>query len=106
MSARQLSRGGPAIGRWGPALLPVSIGVLAAMYGFALGTHWRDVLAASPHDPGPASGLLVVAVIGGLSLVGGLVLVTSAQVRRPLIGPGLFAFGVGLICGVVIGLAV
>jgi hypothetical protein len=104
MSAGQLSRGGPAIGRWGPALLAVSIGVLAAIYGFGLGTHWRDVLAASPQDPGPASGLLVVAIIGGFSLVGGLVLMTSAQIRR-LVGPSLFAFGVGLSCGLAIGLA-
>jgi hypothetical protein len=102
MSTRLAPRDLPGMRPWIPVLAPVVTGVVAATYGVAQGTGWRQFLATSPHATGPAVGLLIVAVIGGLSLVGGLVLVTSTHSRRS-IGSSLFAFGVGLSCGVVIG---
>jgi hypothetical protein len=92
----------PGIRAWIPVIAPVFIGLVSATYGFAQAAGWRHLLAVSPSDAGPEAGLLAVAIIGCLSLVGGLLLLTSAHSRRS-IGPSLFVFGVGLTCGVAIG---
>jgi hypothetical protein len=75
-------------------------GIVAFTVGATLGTEWRAILQASPLDAAPAAGLLTIAVLGGLGIVGGLTVMTGT---RWAIGPGLFATGVGLSCGVVIG---
>jgi len=99
MSAPQLRRV-PGMPWWSPVLVFVPIGAAAAMYGFLFGSQWRAVLTASPRDPTPGAGLFVVAVVGGLGIVLGLALTVS---RWRHIGPSLFALGVGLTCGVLVG---
>jgi len=99
MSARQL-RGVPGMPWWSPILVFAPIGTAAAIYGYMIGSQWRAVLIGSPHDPAPAAGLLMVALAGGVGTVLGLALTVS---RWRHIGPSLFALGVGLTCGVVIG---
>jgi hypothetical protein len=84
-------------------LTGIVIGIIAFTIGATLGTEWRAILQASPLNAAPAAGLLTIAVIGGLGIVGGLTVMTGT---RWAIGPGLFATGVGLSCGVVIGFLV
>jgi hypothetical protein len=86
-----------------PLFTAVVAGIITFTVGTTLGTEWRTILQASPLDAAPAAGLLTVAVIGGLGIVGGLTVMTGT---RWAIGPGLFATGVGLSCGVVIGFLV
>lgn len=85
---------------WLPAVGFVAVGAAVGSYGFTLGTTWRSILSAHPLDPIPADGLLVSAIAGGSACIIGLVVMVS---RRGPVGPGLFAIGVGLICGVMLG---
>lgn len=84
---------------WFPALA-AAVGFAAGAYGFRLGGDWRGTLSLNPLDSVAPAGLLMIAISGGLGILLGLVLTLT---RRGTVGPLVYACGVGLVCGVMLG---
>lgn len=85
---------------WNPSVLALPIGAAVTVYGLSWGRDWRLAVSTSPHDLAPERGMLLVAVLAVVAMLGGLGLM--ARVRGP-IGAWLFAAGVALVSGVFFG---
>ncbi len=85
---------------WVPPLIAIPIATAVGIYGLSLGRDWRLTASTLPLDAGPERGMLLVAAAAVVTMVGGLGLMVTL---RGAIGVWLFAIGVALVCGVMVG---
>lgn len=85
---------------WNPSVLAAPIGLAVGLYALSWGRDWRLAVSVSPHDLAPERGMLLVAVLAAVGMLGGLGLMT--RIRGP-VGAWLFAIGVGLVSGAMLG---